>query len=232
MKLFLTSTGLSTKTAKDFLELLSKKPAETSVCVIITASLANHPKGDAPYVKADERRLAEIGFKTIIEVDLRKEKRELLEGKLKSFDVVFVEGGNTFYLMKYIRKSGFDKAIKRFLDDGGVYLGVSAGSYVACPDISPAQWKHADEQNKVGLKDLTGLGLVNFYVSPHYKPEHEKIISEKKDSISYPVFALTDAQAILVDDRGIRFIGPGEFKKFNQMQDERGLASLTRPTVK
>lgn len=212
MKLFLTSTGLPLETTEAFLELLHKKPEETAVCFIATAA---DPYDDKGFVEKDKERLIDLGFK-ITETDLRQEDENSLSGKLANLDVVFVEGGNTFYLMKYMRKSGFDKAVKRFLDGGGIYLGVSAGSYVACPDISPAQWKHADDQNKVELKDLKGLGLVDFYVSPHYIPEHEAIINENKNKVSYPIFALTDSQAILVNDGDIRFIGPGEFKKFNQ----------------
>ena len=214
MKLFLTSAGLPPETTEAFLGLLSKKPEKTRVCFIPTASFDHHPDGEAPYVKEDKRRLAELGFKTIIDVDLRKENEEPLKEKLKDFDVVFVTGGNTFYLLKYIKESGFDKALKPFLDKGGIYLGVSAGSYVAGPDISGANWKHANDQNTVGLKDLQGLGLVDFLISPHYIPEHEAVINENKTKVHYPIFALTDSQAILVNDEDVRFIGPGEFKKF------------------
>ena len=212
MKLFLTSAGLPPETTEAFLGLLDKDPKETEVCFIATAA---DPYDDKSFVEKDKERLTELGFK-IIEIDLKQENENSLTGKLANLEVVFVEGGNTFYLMKYIRESGFDKAIKRFLDNGGIYLGVSAGSYVACPDIFPAQWKHAEDENRVGLKDFKGLGLVDFYVSPHYIPEHEAILNENKNSVSYPIYALTDSQAILINDRDTRFIGPGEFKKFNQ----------------
>ncbi len=212
MKLFLTSTGLPPEITEAFLQLLRKKPEEATVCYIATAA---DPEEDKWFVEKDKERLTELGFK-IIEIDLKLENERSLSGSLANVDVVFVEGGNTFYLMKYIRESGFDKAIKRFLDNGGIYLGVSAGSYVVCPDISPAQWKHAEDENKVGLKELLGLGLVDFYVSPHYLPEHETIINENKDKVSYPIYALTDLQAISVEDGDVKFIGPGEFKKFHQ----------------
>jgi dipeptidase E len=214
MKLFLTSAGLPEETTEAFLKLLGKKPQESKVCFIATASFAEHPDGDAIYVKKDEQRLSDLGFDAVTEVDLRKENEQSLNEKLKNFDVIFMEGGNTFYLLKYIKESGFDKALKLFLDRGGVYLGVSAGSYVAAPDIASANWKHAEDQNIVGLKDLRGLGLVDFYMSPHYIPEHEDIINSNKNKVSRPIFALTDLQAISVDNNDIQFIGPGEFKKF------------------
>jgi len=214
MKLFLTSAGLPPETTEAFLELLNKKPKETTVCIITTASFANHPEEEAPYVKADKERLIELGFKTIIEIDLRKENKESLKEKMEAFDVIFVEGGNTFYLLKYVRESGFDKVIRLFLNNGGVYVGISAGSIIACKDVSPAGWSQDWDENIVGLKDLKGLGLVDFIIMPHYVPEHEAIINENKNKVFHPIFALTDSQAILIENGNIKFIGPGEFKEF------------------
>lgn len=214
MKLFLTSAGLPPETTEAFLRLLDKKPEEIRVCFIPTASFNHHPDEEAPYVKEDKRRLRELGFKTITDVDLRKENEESLKEKLEDFDVIFITGGNTFYLLKYVRESGFDKVIKSFLDRGGIYVGVSAGTLIACKDISISGWSKEWDENTVGLKDLMGLGLVNFIISPHYTPEHEPIINENKHKVSYPIFALTDSQAILVEDRNTKFIGPGEFKEF------------------
>ena len=127
MKLFLTSAGLPPETVQEFLKLLNKNPAESRVCFIATAS---NPEKDKQYVEKDRRRLLELGFK-IVEVDLEQENEASLNNKLENSEVVFIEGGNTFYLLKYIWESGFDKALKLFLDKGGVYIGVSAGSIVA-----------------------------------------------------------------------------------------------------
>jgi len=210
MKLFLTSAGLPPETTEAFLKLLNKKPEETTVCFITTAA---DPYEDKWFVEKDKERLLELGFK-ITEIDLKQENEGSLNKKLKDFDVIFVEGGNTFYLLKYVKESGFDKALKLFLERGGIYLGVSAGTYIAGPDISLAGWKHAEDVNTVGLKDLRGLGLVDFYISPHYEPAHEAIINENKNKVSRPIFALTDLQAILVDNGNIKFVRPGEIKKF------------------
>lgn len=214
MKLFLTSAGLPPETSEAFLGMLGKKPEETSVCFIATASYAKHPEGDAVYVKKDKQRLVELGFKTITELDLRQESEESLTNKLDNFDVIFVDGGNTFYLLKYVRESGFDKVLRRFLGRGGIYISVSAGTILVGKDISISSWQPDWDENAVGLEDLRGLGLIDFIISPHYIPEHEAIINENKHKVSRPIYALTDQQAILVDNGDIQFVGPGEFKKF------------------
>src|SRR3989344_6588411 len=112
MKLFLTSAGLPPETTEAFLNLLSKNPEGVRLCLINTASLAHHPKGDAPYIKEGKQRLSDLGFRTITEIDLRNETEESLNNKFNNFDVILVGGGNTFYLLKYVEESGFDKAIK------------------------------------------------------------------------------------------------------------------------
>lgn len=210
MKLFLTSAGLPPETTEEFLKLLDKKPEEIRVCFITTAS---HPEENKGYVEKDRERVSELGFQ-VTEVDLKEENEESLMSKLGSFDVIFVEGGNTFYLLKYIRESGFNKVIKSFLDKGGIYLGVSAGTMVAGLNIESANWKHMDK-NIVSLEDLTGLKLVPFVISVHIDESNIELIKECTSKVSYPVIALTDKQAILVENGTQKIVGVGEKYIFN-----------------
>ncbi len=212
MKLFLTSAGLPPETIEEFLRLLNRKPEETNVCFIATAS---HPGEDKRYVEKDRERLSEIGFK-VTELDLKEENEESLKDKLENFDVIFVEGGNTFYLLKYIKESGFDKALKLFLDKGGIYLGVSAGTIVAGLNIDSANWKHMN-RNIVDLKDLTGLKLVPFVFSVHIDESNIDTIKKCANKADYPVIALTDKQALLVENGVKRIVGVGERLVFNTL---------------
>ena len=210
MKLFLTSAGLPPETTEEFLKLLPQKPEETKICFIATAS---HPEENKCYVERDRERLWELGFK-IIELDLKKENKNSLGDRLKDFDVLFVEGGNTFYLLKYIRESGFDEALKLFLKRGGIYLGVSAGTMVTGLNIESANWKYADK-NIVNLKDLTGLKLVPYVFSVHIDESNLDIIKNIANKIDYPVIALTDKQALLIDNGIKKIVGEGEKYIFN-----------------
>jgi len=210
MKLFLTSAGLPPETTEEFLKLLSQKPEETKICFIATAS---HPEENKCYVKRDRERLWELGFK-IIELDLKKENKNSLGDRLKDFDVLFVEGGNTFYLLKYIRESGFDEALKLFLKRGGIYLGVSAGTMVTGLNIESANWKYADK-NIVNLEDLTGLKLVPYVFSVHIDESNLDIVKNIANKVDYPVIALTDKQALLIDNGIKKIVGEGEKYIFN-----------------
>lgn len=79
------------------------------------------------------------------EVNLDETKGKDLRNVLKKAELVYVEGGNTFSLLKAIRESGFENIVKELLPQGLIYMGASAGSYVACSTIEMAIWKHQDK---------------------------------------------------------------------------------------
>jgi dipeptidase E len=147
---------------------------------------------------------------SIQKVDIDGKNKDELKTLLKDFEAVFVEGGNSFYLLKSIRESGFDEVVKELMPAGLIYIGASAGSYVACPTIEMALWKHQDKYNHHGITDYTAMNLVPFLMTAHYKPELKEILKDKIDGVTYPVKVLDDEQAILVIDEKIELIGKGE----------------------
>jgi dipeptidase E len=210
MKMFLTSQGLVPETTPHFLKLLGRT-AGVKVAFIPTA--ADYKRVRGGYVSNDMARLKELGF-SVEEFDLRKENEKSLKKKLAGFDVVFVCGGNTYYLLKYVRESGFGKAVREFLDVGGFYVGVSAGSMIAGLNIESAAWKHVD-RNTVGLNDLMGMNLVPFVLSVHIDDSNLGMVTEQAKKASYPVIALTDRQAVIVEGDGWKIVGPGRKMTFN-----------------
>lgn len=201
--LLLTSAGFNG--VKDEIIKIFQKPAnQIKLAHIITASKAEE---DRSYVRKQERVMTEYGIQ-VEDVDIEGKNEQELREILKNKDVIYVEGGNTFYLLKYVRESGFDKVVKELINKGIIYIGVSAGSYVACPTIEMATWKHADN-NVVGLTDLTGMNLVPFLMSVHYEPQHKDIIKSEMAKTNYPVKILTDQQALLVKDEQVELVGVG-----------------------
>jgi dipeptidase E len=211
MKLFLTSAGIIPETKDFFLKLLGKTPESAKLVFVPTAA---NPEMDRWYLNKDKLRLAELGINNISEVDIEKENKETLSEKLKGADIIFVDGGNTFYLLKYVRESGFDVLVNDFLERGGIYVGVSAGSVIAGINIEPSGWKHADK-NIVGLKDLAGMKLVPFAITPHYGDEFTLSVKEAVEGVTYPVVALTDKQAVVVDGDNMEIVGQLDKSVFN-----------------
>src|SRR3989344_1608825 len=123
----------------------------------------------------------ELGF-NIEEVDIEGKKEREVMKLLELKDIIFVEGGNTFYLLNAMRRCNFERVIKKLLKEGRVYLGVSAGSMVAGKTIKTSAWRSEFKginRNTIGLKNLKGLNLVPFDIFVHFQPEHAEIIKKK-----------------------------------------------------
>jgi len=190
IKLLLTSTGLTNQGIRDkFLQLINKPISQTKIGFVPTAS---RTKGELKYVQISKNELLDLGIPEANIKVLNLNKAVSFE-EIKDFDVIYVCGGNTFYLLKKVRETGFDKAIKEFSRTDKLYFGVSAGSILAGPSIDIAS---PFDENDVELTDLTGLNLTDTVVTPHYKKEEESII--KPFTGKFSVVALTDNQALSI----------------------------------
>jgi len=193
--IFLTSKA--SVVMADIAKKLPNSPSDLKLAFIPTAG---DPYGDnKPWMDADRKNLVDLGFK-VEDFDLKNKTEAQTRNILPDFDVIFVAGGNTFYLLDWARRSGFDKVAKKLVEKGTIYIGSSAGSYLACPTIEAAGWKHAD-RNTPGLKDLTSLGLVDFITSCHYKPEYREAVKKGRKSTTLKVITLTDRQYIKSDGK-------------------------------
>ncbi|MEK7508212.1 MAG: Type 1 glutamine amidotransferase-like domain-containing protein [Patescibacteria group bacterium] len=186
-------------------KVFEKPFKDMKMAYVITAS-----KGveNLDYIERERKFFKDQNF-NYQEVDLDGKSSDELRDLLKNFEIVYVTGGNTFYLLKSIRQSGFDKIIRELISQGLVYMGASAGSYVMCPSIEMATWEHQNKYNHCGVDDLTGLNSVPFLITAHFKPEYKELIQEKIKNTKYPVKILTDEQAILIQDDKVELIGSG-----------------------
>lgn len=204
--ILLTSAGMQVK--DEIVKLLQKPAYNITVGFINTAA---KPEADLSYVQKDLDAMKEVGF-NVEEIDIEGKKESQVMELLKLKDIIYVEGGNTFYLLKAMRRCNFGRVIRKLLKLGKVYIGVSAGSIVAGRTIETAGWKNADK-NLVGLRNLKGLNLVPFNIIVHYQPEHAEIIKQKIKSPrkrKRKLRILTDDQALLIQADREMLIGQGE----------------------
>lgn len=215
-KLFLSSAGIVPETKNDFLKLLGKDPKDVLVAFIPTAA---GPEKDKSYVQWTIDQIQQLGMKSE-KVDLVDENEKSLESKLSKCEVIIMNGGNTFYLLEWVKKSGFDKVIPKLLDQGKIYIGISAGSYVACPNIEAGKWKHLGDSDVIGKSDLSALNLVDFLIVAHYSGKYKQDVENGVKTTSLPVVALTDKQAIVVEGDKYRIVGEGERNFFNGFEEK------------
>ena len=112
-------------------------------------------------------------------------------------DIIYVTGGNTFTGLKLLRDSGFDKEIIKYVKNGVVYLGKSAGTHIVTKNIEHVI---GYDPNDVGLTNFEGLGLFDGVVVCHYSEEREPCYYQLLSNGQYNVFTLTTEEMLEVED--------------------------------
>lgn len=114
-----------------------------------------------------------------ITVDYFKNLTEITD--LNIYSAIYIDGGNTYYLMKLLRDSNFDKKLIEYHKNGGTIYGGSAGAIVLGKNIATA-----DDDNFVNLDNLIGLDIMDgFSVKCHYQGEDLQDCSKEKNKTIY-----------------------------------------------
>ena len=86
------------------------------------------------FVKIGRWRLKKLGM-LVDELEISTASYETIKGKLEKNDCIYITGGNTFFLLQELRRTGADKLLVQAVNSGKLYIGESAGAIVAAPDI-------------------------------------------------------------------------------------------------
>src|SRR3989344_1785175 len=172
MKLLLTSSGITNKSIAKSLRRLLGKPFGRSRLVFIPTA-ANIQSGDKEWLINDLSTCSKLGFEEINILNIDSTPQEKLwRPRVEAADVILFGGGNSFYLMWWLKESGLARLLPKLLETR-VYVGISAGSIAAAPNLSLSRGSSRDlfklyyEGEVKGLEMEKGLGLVNFHVRPH-----------------------------------------------------------------
>ncbi|MFA5030935.1 MAG: Type 1 glutamine amidotransferase-like domain-containing protein [Patescibacteria group bacterium] len=163
--------------------------------------------GDTPWLDEELNAFRKLGFQ-LTEVNLEGKNENQLRKECKNIDAVLVCGGNTYYLLEHVRKSGFDKVVADLVEQGVVYIGTSAGSVLAGATIDVA--RNFDDPAKAHISDYSGLKFVDFAIVPHidekkYSGKLEATLGQWKDA-PVNLVGLANSQALLVKDNYIELI--------------------------
>lgn len=210
MKLFLSSMAISKEQGDAFARLVGKKPKDIRLALIENAADV-YDDDSIDWVIENREAIKARGYKVEL-VDLREYKgRQLdLRSKLASKDVVWLGGGNTFYLRWILKDIGADKIITELVQNGLVYGGGSAGAIVAGPTLK--FFENADDPKESPEVINEGLNLSEKVVVPHIGNEKfgdvVKKISKSLQQIGYKTIEITDDQALVVNGKSFKVI-PG-----------------------
>lgn len=143
------------------------------------------------------------------EIDIEGKSRDELSAFFANKNVIHIEGGNTFYLLKIVRETDFGSLLNELLLQGKTYIGTSAGAYIACPTIEVADWNETG-RDRFGITDFTSLNLVPFLLKAHYQDNTYEVLKLKAKNINHQLKILKDGQGILVNENDYTFIGGEE----------------------
>ncbi len=211
MKLFLTSSGIPTEQKDLFLKSFNKPANEITFYFIPTAADVE-PDGQE-WVTLSMNQFSSIGINCIW-YSLKYKTKEQVESELQDADCIWVNGGNTFYLLDISRKTGFDEVVKKLVREKGVvYGGTSAGTILATKNLDSVNWKkiyYESDANDVGISDFSALSFINAVAVVHYEEEKHLPIVKKHKKEDELVYLIPNGGMIVVDGEEVSLYGGAE----------------------
>lgn len=159
------------------------------------------------FVRIGKWRLKRLGL-IVDELEISTSTYETIKYKLEKNDYIYVTGGNTFFLLQELKRTGADKLLIEEINKGKFYIGESAGAIVVAPNIEYSS-EMDDIEKAPSLKDYSGLNLIDFYVVPHFQNWEfgkavEKIVNAYSKTLELKT--INDNQAILIENDSIRIL--------------------------
>ena len=158
-------------------------PRHSKIGFIPTASELDD---DRWYMEKDRSDLLKMDY-TVIDIEVSKESREEIIKKLNSVDVIFIAGGNSFYLLQELKLKNVLQELIEFACTK-TYIGSSAGACIACPNIEYVDRLDNKSQAPL-LENYDALNIVDFYVLPHYKSKEKYTrLADEIENMGYREF--------------------------------------------
>ena len=136
-------------------------------------------------------------------------------------EALFVGGGNTYHLLGRMHAAHLIEAVRVRVRAGMPYVGSSAGSNVAGPNILTT-----NDWNVDGLNRFDALGLVPFNINPHYKETDSTMapFSETRDerigqylvAHDNPVVGIEEQTLVRWEDGEGTVLGQGRVRLFRR----------------
>lgn len=180
-------------------QLKSELFVEDDMTVAFMLSEGSHPN-NAKYEKIWQDYIENNGATAVkIYNSSRGEEARAEAEKIMKSDAIILTGGNTFKFLHHLKESGLDKTIVEFAKANKIIAGFSAGAIILSSTIEIAELPTLDE-NIVGIEDLSGLGLIDFDVYPHYEEfNHKEIVDQYESNTGRTVKRLTNDDLIVVN---------------------------------
>ena len=186
--IILTSCGFRDEDFKNkFYEIISKDELKSKKVLYITTAVDGEKDDNKDWVIKEYKTILDLGINesNITEYKIGNDIN------IDNFDIIYMMGGNTIYLLDMVRKYNFGEVIRDFINKGKIYIGSSAGSQILGATI---ELNALYEDNFVGMTDFTALGIVDREVVPHANKKEELLKNANKDNL----MLLYDGSGIII----------------------------------
>ena len=185
-------------------KFLDKNTESKKILFIPTATNVDEYK---KYIHLTQKAFEDFGYE-VENFDVSIFSEEIAKEKLSEAKIVFISGGNTFYLLQELKRKNLTSYLKERIENGLLYIGESAGSVIAAPDIEYASIVD-DKTLATELDDYTGLNLVDFYIVPHF--EEEPFVESSRNTVELykdklDLKLINNKEAILVENNNFTII--------------------------
>lgn len=183
MKIFLTSAGFDNKEIlRRFIEITKIDKASSKILFVPTAAITAGGIGMLPFCRQE---ILEAG---VLETNIREVQISEMPSinNMSDYCAIYMAGGDTKFLVDEMNKYDFRNILDNYLANGGVYLGVSAGS-IALTNTFPGCLNYINCKLNVHTPQGTQSGKID-----------RKIFTE---------IDLTDNQAIILNDLETEIVG-------------------------
>ncbi len=183
---------------------LDKKTESKKILFVPTATNVDEYK---KYIHLTKKVFEDFGYE-VENFDISVYSEKVAKEKISEAKIIFISGGNTFYLLQELKKKNLISYLKEKIENGLLYIGESAGSVITAPNIEYASVID-DKTLATELNDYTGLNLVNFYIVPHFEEEpfvegSRKTVEMYKDLLDLKL--INNKEVILVEDNDFKII--------------------------
>ena len=185
-------------------KFLDKNTESKKILFIPTATNVDEYK---KYIHLTQKAFEDFGYE-VENFDISIFSEKIAKEKLSEAKIVFISGGNTFYLLQELKRKNLTSYLKERIENGLLYIGESAGSVIATPDIEYASIVD-DKTLATELDDYTGLNLVDFYIVPHF--EEEPFVESSRNTVELykdklDLKLINNKEAILVENNNFTII--------------------------
>ena len=185
-------------------KFLDKNTESKKILFIPTAANVEEYK---KYMHLTQKAFEDFGYE-VENFDVSVFSEEIVKEKLSEAKIVFISGGNTFYLLQELKRKNLITYLKERIENGLLYIGESAGSVIAAPDIEYASVID-DKTVATELDDYAGLNLVDFYIVPHF--EEEPFVESSRNTVELykdklDLKLINNKEAILVENNNFTII--------------------------